>query len=556
MKGPFAQVYCADWSKDPAKRAVCVADVAARRVEYVRRSSPWTVGSLIRVASEDVRGGRSVVAFDAPIGVPASYLAAVRPGPGPFTFVDWLPGTLAIPGFYEPSKSVAEWSPRRPFFAVPPGKGGRSRWEESLRALHIDPRRRIDRKARGSSPFIAAGTAGSVGSAAAAIWQELAVLVDKREPTPELRVWPFEGRLEDLTASARVVVAEIFPRTAYAVALSSHPVAHRRPMRIAKTKEACRIAALDRLSESRWITERGVELLGRDDAAGNEDVFDAFLAAAALLRSVLEGDPLSIEALEDAVAEGGILGSGSLDLALPEETLDCGGARKRRAPRRPAPDVAETPAPTHPRHPVARDRCDMCEQPLEPFAAISVTGEGNYCFRCYNDALAGEHDIDFDNAELQPVTLRDAGGRPHTFRIHSLLVGTGHRMEAVEVRDDDTDGYRFCVLGEAEHDALALFRSLYERMRAGLAARHIERGSYGWRITDALRLVGRIESDRELGPQVPCIVVDGQELSWDEFGRMLMTFEGWRMELRIRDYIEVVTADAGAKGDPSEGDVS
>jgi hypothetical protein len=39
---------------------------------------------------------------------------------------------------------------------------------------------------------------------------------------------------------------------------------------------------------------------------------------------------------------------------------------------------------------------------------------------------------------------------------------------------------------------------------------------------------------------VPLIVVDGREITWDQFGRMLMTFEGWQFKLEIRDLSEEV----------------
>jgi hypothetical protein len=37
---------------------------------------------------------------------------------------------------------------------------------------------------------------------------------------------------------------------------------------------------------------------------------------------------------------------------------------------------------------------------------------------------------------------------------------------------------------------------------------------------------------------VPLVVVDGREITWEEFGRMLMTFEGWQFKLEIRDISE------------------
>lgn len=35
------------------------------------------------------------------------------------------------------------------------------------------------------------------------------------------------------------------------------------------------------------------------------------------------------------------------------------------------------------------------------------------------------------------------------------------------------------------------------------------------------------------GGEVPCFVINGKELSWHEFGRMLMTYEGFRFKLKI-----------------------
>lgn len=80
------------------------------------------------------------------------------------------------------------------------------------------------------------------------------------------------------------------------------------------------------------------------------------------------------------------------------------------------------------------DRCDTCGRELSYGATISVTGRGTYCSPCYNAWAAERCGVRFDNAEFEPVTLRDASGRPHTFKINSRLApGAGHVMEALEV---------------------------------------------------------------------------------------------------------------------------
>jgi hypothetical protein len=44
---------------------------------------------------------------------------------------------------------------------------------------------------------------------------------------------------------------------------------------------------------------------------------------------------------------------------------------------------------------------------------------------------------------------------------------------------------------------------------------------------------GHITWDDNTGGKVHCLVIDGKELSWHEFGRMLMTYEGLRLKLEI-----------------------
>lgn len=44
-----------------------------------------------------------------------------------------------------------------------------------------------------------------------------------------------------------------------------------------------------------------------------------------------------------------------------------------------------------------------------------------------------------------------------------------------------------------------------------------------------------IEWDDDRGGRVPLLVIDGREINWDEFGRMLMSFEGSQFKLSIAD---------------------
>ena len=46
---------------------------------------------------------------------------------------------------------------------------------------------------------------------------------------------------------------------------------------------------------------------------------------------------------------------------------------------------------------------------------------------------------------------------------------------------------------------------------------------------------GRIDWDESAVERTPLLVIDGREISWNDFGRMLSAFEGWQFKLEIVD---------------------
>jgi hypothetical protein len=66
-----------------------------------------------------------------------------------------------------------------------------------------------------------------------------------------------------------------------------------------------------------------------------------------------------------------------------------------------------------------------------------------------------------------------------------------------------------------------------------LNTRHVERNpETGWSTThDTMR--GWIDCDSET--REPVVVVDGEPISWSEFGRLLLIHEGFEFELRFTE---------------------
>jgi hypothetical protein len=153
----------------------------------------------------------AVVGFDFPIGIPASYarLAGVRDfkrfllGLGDETWVD----------FYKVARTPPEISIRRPFYPLAPGK---SRHTHLLSALSLDSiddlRRECEKQRTGrraACPLFWTLGANQVGKGAILGWQE--VLAPALREAKHTKLWPFDGRLNDLLVPGRIVIAETYP---------------------------------------------------------------------------------------------------------------------------------------------------------------------------------------------------------------------------------------------------------------------------------------------------------------------------------------------------------
>ena len=337
---------CADWSKEQRGRALYVADVRKKEVRRVKKY-PLTLESALAVAEELAQDGRMLLSFDLPLGLPASFLSAIRKCSGweaASTFPSFLPIAARTPSFFLSQTEARQWCINQPFFRVPPGPGARANFEQAAAGAGIQLRRRIDVEAGGNPIFITGGIPGSVGSAAIDVWLSLArVLPFSRQ----FRIWPFEGTFPELFSSVPIVIAENYPRATYAAAFSSTSGSHRPRMRLSKSRVATRHQAIRCLLSQSWVHDWGVALHDTDAALADENEFDALVTAAGLLRLVIEEESLSASVFEDPVAEGGILGTGTINFDLPEAdfspdpredrheilkpTVDCSLKSSRRA---------------------------------------------------------------------------------------------------------------------------------------------------------------------------------------------------------------------------------
>ena len=188
-------------------------------------------------------------------------------------------------------------------------------------------------------------------------------------------------------------------------------------------------------------------------------------------------------------------------------------------------------------------RCDGCSQITPSYDIVNYgsmeQGYRKLCSRCFNTEVAQLAGLQgFEDAKFEAVGLADCTGELHEFHFRTHLFGTGVALDAFELRDGSPAGYQFQIIGDPKDDLLVLLGRLIEKMRRALSVKHLTNGEHGLQIADHQVVRGRIEWDDAHDGRVPLLVIDGREIDWDEFGRMLMGFEGWQFKLNIADKSE------------------
>ncbi|MEQ1774603.1 MAG: hypothetical protein ABL891_12535 [Burkholderiales bacterium] len=193
----------------------------------------------------------------------------------------------------------------------------------------------------------------------------------------------------------------------------------------------------------------------------------------------------------------------------------------------------------------SKSHCVSCGVATPGYDSVNFGSiEGGYrllCTLCFNTEAAAKYGLDdFENIRFDQIVMADCAGAAHTFHFRTrLLGGTMVALDAFELRDGEPAGYQFEIIGDPEDDLMALLGRLIERMRRRLSVKHIEQSKYGLQIVDKT-VRAQISSDDTEDERVPLLEIDGQEVTWEEFGRMLMTFEGWQFRMEIADRSEEV----------------
>jgi hypothetical protein len=310
-------VFHADWGSENSKRWCARATLGADG-RYTA-SGPHPVGdprSLMRTLRDGAGALESVFAgFDFPIGIPVHFAEQA----GIANFRDFLPqlGEGKWSKFHLVCDAPEEISVHRPFY---PNAGYKGRSREDLlrghRVTSLEPLlRQCERGGNGhpqaSCLFWTLG-GQQVGKAALIGWIDVLVRAIRED---SIRIWPFDGRLEALFESGRIVVAETYPAEFY------RWFAHTRPVKTEIESRKNFGCELLKWAQNREVAiERGLENAIREGfPKGKDDALDAVVGLFGLLQICL-GERALYEPDDGKVreVEGWILGRRSRHVELPE----------------------------------------------------------------------------------------------------------------------------------------------------------------------------------------------------------------------------------------------
>ena len=185
------------------------------------------------------------------------------------------------------------------------------------------------------------------------------------------------------------------------------------------------------------------------------------------------------------------------------------------------------------------DVCEICASFIPRWQMVLLSGEvpKNLCLPCYNLQAAERMGLPwYDEPRPEPETFLDAAGESHTFCFLGRLCPSGYVVDAVEVVGGEPSGYQFAAFGPLVGTTYVAIAELRQRIRNALAYRSLEPGREEAQIPNGRPVYARIDYDST--SEGPAVVIDGQTFGWEEFGRMLQTYEGWQLRLEIRDRTE------------------
>lgn len=183
--------------------------------------------------------------------------------------------------------------------------------------------------------------------------------------------------------------------------------------------------------------------------------------------------------------------------------------------------------------------CERCESAEVKVHIHSESVSVHLCMNCHNELMAEELEVHLEPL-IDSFSLKDFQGVSRQLVVERRLHPIGIWLEASEAIEF---GYKFAVHGELDCNQQELLNKLMAKARKGVATQHVESNvfpngqPYNTIIHD--QLTGVIEVD-ETPYGTPLVIIDGKPFTWEEVGKMVMSYEGFQLKLKMYDITDDV----------------
>lgn len=184
-------------------------------------------------------------------------------------------------------------------------------------------------------------------------------------------------------------------------------------------------------------------------------------------------------------------------------------------------------------------KCDKCKKNE---AKIKLDNTENLCLDCYNKVvseLIGIKDIEDYSKDIY---IYDNNGKLRQFSIYHMFFGDKVSWFAKEVNGS----YEFSIMEDAYSDQTKAINKLCLKTIKGVTNKTLRESNEGYYIDNALHRGNKQYSLNDYGViQISdddngraCFIIDGVEVSQEEFASLLTQFAGFNLEYKIKDITE------------------
>lgn len=152
-----------------------------------------------------------------------------------------------------------------------------------------------------------------------------------------------------------------------------------------------------------------------------------------------------------------------------------------------------------------------------------------------SDEVEGSREGGGDYPEVMEEHHLDCQGRQRLFRLRIYGGGVATFLTATEIMEGDEKGMRLLMRFNEDTEPPP-YGEIREKIEERLATRDLVRDPNSGNLVVLNGLIrAQITCDPDSGSEFPLFLIDGEEITWEEMGRLLMTYEGWGLRIKITE---------------------